>query len=138
MLNNFSAYFAVAKFSSLLVFKAYPMDIVLFTARRILELVFTICFWGLIIKGTNITLIHIIAYFMIAGGISEIVMLNGIRLGNSIRELLYTGELSNYMIKPMNTILFLYFRDMGNRVVVIIVSIINIIIGLILNAILIY
>ncbi|MEI7604366.1 MAG: ABC-2 family transporter protein [bacterium] len=108
------------------------MDIVIFTIKRFVEVIFLIVFWGAVSNGSNLDLKTLTSYFLISGGVAELIMINNLPVGDGIKGNVRTGQLSNDIIKPISIFLAQYAAKLGSRVLIPVTSIIMIIVGIIL------
>jgi ABC-2 type transport system permease protein len=126
-------YFDIVGFSFLRFF-SYPFEILAAAGKRLVELFFLIFFWSLVIQHTNqqITLSQISSYLFISMGISDLVMAKWGPLGSLIGTMNKTGQLSNYIIKPIELIPTLYSIAFGRSGMRIFLAVINVIIGMLI------
>jgi ABC-2 type transport system permease protein len=124
-------YLDIIKFSFLRFF-AYPWEIIAFVLKRIIEILFLILFWSLISKNSNgqINISQIISYFFISMGIRDLVMSNWGPFGEEVGNQIKTGSINNYLIKPVSIIPTLYSISLGKNGMRIMLSVINLIIGI--------
>jgi ABC-2 type transport system permease protein len=130
-----SIYFQIIKFN-LLRFLAYPLEIFSLFLRKFLETGFLILFWSVVSQSNHdekFQLINLIAYFLIATGLGEITMIQTLRYSRTIQKAVKEGYLSNYLIKPLNSIPYLYAETVGSIGVGIIIAIVSVIVGIFLT-----
>lgn len=114
------------------IYSKYKLKSFYFFLKKSLELIFLIVFWSLIIKqGKDFA--YIISYFLISDAISELSMGYAFQLGNKIRKMVKHNEFSNYIIKPLSLIPYLYATYLGDRALQNIFSIICLILGIIIG-----
>lgn len=121
----------VFKFSLLEEF-AYPIEIVTFIIRKLVNLGFLILFW-FVISSTNpdiFTFKQILAYFLISEAVSDLTFTTGSRFGRNIQKKIKNGTLSNELIKPINTLKLLYTSHIGGRTSVTVYALITLCIGI--------
>lgn len=123
-------YLQIFKYNSLVTFSSYPLDIFIFALKRTLETVFLIIFWTLVTKDSNLDIKSMVSYFLITGGVSEIVMMNGLSVGTNIQKIVRNGALSSYIIKPLRAIPLIYFSVLGTRTLITIFSFLSITLGI--------
>lgn len=124
-------YFEIIKFH-FLRFLTYPLEILTSVLKRVVDTLFFIILWSIVIKSINspITLTEIISYFLIAAGIEEIVGAHWGFLGQYIGWRIKLGKFSNHLIKPLAIIPSMYATAAGRNGMRIIVAILSIIAGI--------
>jgi ABC-2 type transport system permease protein len=124
-------YFDIVKFNFLRFF-AYPWEIVASILKRVVELFFLIFFWTLVIKSSNgqINLTQIVSYFFISMGIRDLVMSHWGPFGGEIGNEIKTGQINNYLIKPVSIIPTLYSISLGRNGMRVFLAITNLLIGI--------
>lgn len=125
-------YFDIIRFSFLRFF-AYPWEIIASILKKVIEILFLILFWSLIVKGSDgqINISQIISYFFISMGIRDLVMSHWGPFGGEIGNQIKTGSINNYLIKPISIIPTLYSISFGRNGMRVILAILNLIIGLV-------
>lgn len=126
-------YLDIFKFSFLEEF-AYPVEILAFTIRKLINLGFLILFW-FVISSSNpklFTFEHIVAYFLVSEAIQDLTFTTGGRFGRDIQKMIKSGTLSNYLVKPVNILRFLYASFIGGRTSVTIYAVITLFLGIFL------
>lgn len=126
-----TVYFDIIRFS-FLRFLAYPFEIIAMVLKRVFEIIFLILFWTIYIKssGAVVSISQITAYFLIALGVADLTMARWGALSNHIGNQIKSGQISNYLIKPVSIIPTLYSISLGRNGLRLILAIINIGIGL--------
>jgi ABC-2 type transport system permease protein len=116
-------------------FLTYPLELLAFALKRVVEIIFLLVLWNLISQSSHstINIREIASYFLVALGISDIVMSKWGALGTFLAKLIKSGELSNYMVKPVHLIMQSYANAMGNSGLRIIFALINVILGIAIN-----
>lgn len=100
---------------------------------KILVFAGIILLWSVIGTGnTGQTYSQLIAYFLVANGVRELIDALYGKFGSYMIDDIKRGKLSAYLLQPTHTVLFMYFRHMGNRGVTMAFSIIYIIVGIFL------
>jgi ABC-2 type transport system permease protein len=124
-------YYQIAKFNAL-IWSTYPLSIVMTTLSKIITLGFLIMFWTLIAKNssTNINFRELASYFLISDAISTITMSYNTWLGKEIRKAVKSGNINQYLIKPINIIPFMYSYVWGSRIIQILLALGGFIIGI--------
>lgn len=128
-------YFLVAKFN----FKrylVYPIEMISYLIKKVAIIGFLVFFWSVAFKdfsANNLNLKENVSYFIFASGVADITMVDSQILGKFIRRRVKSGEISNYLIKPVRFIPFMYFSSMGTEGMRYILGLASIIIGLLLN-----
>lgn len=126
-------YWDIVRFN-FLRFLAYPFEILASVLKRVIEILFLILFWSLIVNspGSHINLSQIVSYFFISMGIQDLVMAHWGPFGSDIATLIKTGQISNYLIKPLDIIPTVYSISLGRSGMRIILAIINLGIGVVI------
>ena len=120
-LHNSKLLWEVAKFNALKTF-AYPWDRVAFFAQRAVSLSFLAIFWLAVARSSDVALNfrQLIAYFLIATAVRDLTFASETRIGKEIMRLIKYGEISNYLIKSVGTIPFLFFTYAGQMWVMVV------------------
>ena len=115
--------------------KAYPTEIFIVFIERVFSLVFLMIFWSLVIENsdTDITIKETLSYFMIIQGISMLFFIRSQKFGSMLRKHIKSGEISNYLTKPLNVILSMYATTLGEKSIEGFTAIILIIAGVMLD-----
>jgi len=126
-------YLNIIKFNFLRFF-TYPWEIVASVLKRVVELLFLILFWSLIVKGSNgnINLTQIISYFFISMGIRDLVMSHWGPFGSEVGDEIKSGQINNLLVKPVSVIPTLYSISVGKSGMRMLLAIINLVIGIII------
>lgn len=128
-------YLLVAKFN----FKrylVYPIEMLSYLVKKVTIIGFLIFFWSIAFKdfsGNSLSLKENLSYFIFASGVADITMIDSQILGKFIRRRVKSGEISNYLIKPVRFIPFMYFSSMGTEGMRYILGVASIFVGLTLN-----
>lgn len=110
----------------------YPVEIVAFIVRKLILLGFQMLFW-LVISKTNpaiFTFKQILAYFLISGAVQDLAFVSHTRLGRDIQKMIKAGSLSNYLIKPVDTLRFLYVSFIGGQTSVTLFALVSLALGI--------
>jgi ABC-2 type transport system permease protein len=115
--------------------KAYPSEMVFFTLERLLAFAFLMIFWGLVQPGSaeHMSMHQISSYFLIVQGLSVLFIIRDDKLGSFFRKSIKTGDISNFLIKPVNVVLAMVATTFGNRALESTVSLLLIAAGLIVD-----
>lgn len=126
-------YFEIIKFRFLRFF-AFPYEILASVSKRVIEILFLILFWSLIVKesGGQINFSQIISYFLISMGIGDLVMSRWGPFGGELGNQIKSGSISNFLIKPIGVIPTLYSISFGKNGMRVLLAIVNLTIGLII------
>jgi len=113
----------------------YPYEILGFIFRKIIAFGFLILFWQVLSTGNKSVLNQnqIISYFLISQAVTDLTFANDTRFGREIQKLIKTGQISNYLIKPMHAIKLLFLSFIGEKLTIFIYSLITLIIGIFLQ-----
>lgn len=126
-------YLDIIRFSFLRFF-AYPWEIMASVVKRIIEVLFLVIFWSLIVKGSNgqINISQIVSYFFISMGIRDLVMSHWGPFSSEIGWQIKSGQINNYLIKPISIIPTMYSISLGKNGMRVILALINLIIGMVI------
>lgn len=128
-------YLDILKFSFLRFF-AYPYEIMGEISKKFIVMLFVIFFWSVVIKSTNnsMDLTGIVSYFLLATGIKELVGADYGELGSLLgKHLIQSGQISNYLMKPYNTILAIYAVSLGRSGMGTIMALVIVFLGIIIH-----
>jgi len=111
---------------------AYPYELIGFLLRKLISFAFLILFWQILSSGNSETFdfYKILSYFLISQAVTDITFTNDVRFGREIQKLIKSGQISNYFIKPMNSIKLLFLSFVGERTSVFTYSIVTLGIGI--------
>lgn len=124
-------YIEIFKFSLLEEF-SYPIEIIAFTIRKLINLGFLILFW-FVISSSNpdtFTFQHIVAYFLVSEAIQDLTFTTRGRFGREIQKIIKSGSLSNYLVKPVHLLRFLYASFIGGRTSVTTYALLTLLLGI--------
>lgn len=126
----------VFKFNALKTL-AYPWELAAFVVQRFIGLFFLLIFWTAVIEGSSSiqdlpSLPNLIAYFLISGAVCDITFAYETKFGRSVMKLIKTGELSNYLIKPMASIPYLFSTFAGQTWMSLVYSALALLAGLLI------
>lgn len=124
-------YLDIIKFNLLEEF-AYPLEIIAFIIRKLINLGFLILFWY-VISSTNPDIFsfkQILSYFLISEAVQDLTFTTGGRFGRDIQKKIKSGILSNYLVKPIDTLRFLYASFVGGRTSVAVYALTTLVIGI--------
>jgi len=89
-----------------------------------------ILLWSVIGTGNSgQTYEQLIAYFLVANGVREFIDALYGKFGSSMIDDIKAGKISAYLLQPTHTVLFMYFKHIGNRGVTMVLSVLYIIVG---------
>ncbi len=128
-------YFHLLK-TNFLVYIQYPLELLFIILKDIIKILFLVLFWGLIfssMSGEERSITEIVSYYLITGGLAELTMLFRQKLGAYLRKSIKSGEISNFLIKPIALLPSIYTTVWGQRSVYNVSAIISIIIGLVIS-----
>ena len=101
--------------------------------QKVLVLAGIILLWSIIGTGsTGQTYVQLIAYFLAANGIRELIDAQYGKFGSSMIEDIKAGKISAYLLQPTHTVFFMFFKHTGTRGVTIIFSLVYLIVGVML------
>lgn len=127
-------YFEVAKFS-FQWFLVYPLEFASEIVKRVLQVIFILLFWKLIVEqnDTLMSIEEIITYFIIVGAISDFIMVERLEFGRELSKLIRYGSITNFLIRPLSTLLYVYSSSIGDRMANIGYSIISLVIAFLIS-----
>lgn len=125
--------FEVVRFNALKML-AYPWELVAFFIQRFVGLFFLALFWFAVAQSspTLLDFRHLIAYFLISSAVRDLTFSYETKFGNSVLKMVKSGEITNYLIKPVSTIPFLFFGFAGQTWMSLVYSALALIAGLII------
>jgi len=124
-------FFEVAKFNALKTL-AYPWEFAAFFVQRSIGLLFLSIFW-LAVSQSSAEVQNfrsLIAYFLISSATLELTFAYEMKFGKNLIVLIKSGEISNYLIKPLPVIPFLFSGYVGQMWITFIYSFFALIAGL--------
>lgn len=126
-----AVYFDIIRFSFLRFF-TYPWEIIALVLNRVIEILFLILFWSLVVKssGGQINISQIISYFFISMGIRDLIMSLWGPFGRELGEQIKSGDINKYLIKPVGIIPTIYSLSFGRNGIGILLAFVNLIIGI--------
>jgi ABC-2 type transport system permease protein len=124
-------YWDIVRFSFLRFF-SFPLEMFSQIIKRVIELLFLILFWSLVIKsgGINVTLPQIVSYLLIATGVADLAMSRWGQFSSFVGNQIKTGQLSNYLLRPQSLVPNLYAVSLGRSGLKMMLAVVNIIVGL--------
>lgn len=127
-------YFDVAWFY-FLRYLTYPLEMAAIALRRLIEVGLILVFWAAVAKSSTTPLDYrsLIAYFLIAGALNDLVMAQRTRFGQFLIKGIKTGKITQYIIKPISLVPYLYSAAAGQYGMTYFVAIIGLIAGLIVR-----
>jgi len=127
-------YWNIIKFNFFRFF-AYPFEIIAGIAKRSLTIVFLVLFWSIIGQHSDnpIAIYDLISYFLIASAINSFVMAEYTVFGGWIGDIVKQGDLTNYLIKPISLVPYLYSTYVGKIGLRLSFSVFTLILGLLLS-----
>lgn len=102
--------------------------------QKMLVLAGTILLWSIL--GTNLTgqtYAQLIAYFLMANGVRELIDAQYGKFGSSMIDDIKAGKISSYLLQPTRTVYYMFARHTGTRGVAIAFSLVYLIVGLVLS-----
>ncbi len=125
-------FFTVVKFNWLKIL-AYPFEIIAFFACRLIALGMLALFWYAFSQSTcgAMDFKPLVAYFLVAAAIKDLTFSTDFKFGRYIQKIIMQGEISNYFIKPVKTVPFLFFSYAGENGMGIVYAFISLTIGLV-------
>ena len=104
--------------------------------QRVVTVGLLMVFWNLVLKntaGNSPHLTGLLSYFLIADGIGELTMATRTKFGTLLRRSIKTGQISNYLMKPLSILPAMYAHVWGERSIYNAPAIASIILGLVIN-----
>lgn len=110
----------------------YRTEVWFMIAQRVLVLAGIVLLWSVVGKNYNTgqTFLQLIAYFLVANGVRELVDGQYGKFGSKTVDDIKSGAISSVLLQPTHTVIFLYFKYLGTRGVGIAFSIISIVVGI--------
>lgn len=111
---------------------AYPIEIFAFITRKILSLGFLIFFWYVVSTSNPdiFTFKSIVAYFLVSEAVQDLTFTTDGRFGRVIQKMIQYGTFSNYLVKPVNILRFLFASYTGGRTSVSVYSFVTLAAGI--------
>lgn len=111
---DMTPYLEIARFN-FSRFLAYPLEIGAVVLRRCIELGFLLLFWSVFAKslGTLPSATPLIAYLLVVTSLNEALMLVRRQLGHAISRAIKSGDLTNYLLRPLPALPNLYATVIG-------------------------
>jgi ABC-2 type transport system permease protein len=133
--------------TNFLVYVQYPLELFLIILKDIIKILFLLLFWKLIFSsmgnGTQAAsglsaarqddLASITSYYLISGGLATLTMIFRQKFGSFLRKAIKSGEISNYIIKPLSILPAAYFKVWGTRGVYNVSALVSILVGLVIS-----
>jgi ABC-2 type transport system permease protein len=129
------SFFALIKYN-LLIYIQYPLELVNILLKEVVRIFFLFLFLQFVFQnaeGNDYTLRESLSYYLITGGIAEITLIFRQKLGSHLRDSIKSGEISNYLIKPIPLLSSMFAVSWGKRSLYNIVAALSIVIGFILT-----
>ncbi len=116
-------------------FQTYPLELISSVARNIISIVFLVVFWSLIVSESSQedTLRGLLSYFLIARGVSDLVMAEKTSLGKLLRESIKHSEITSWMLRPLSLLPAMYAVTAGKNGITFMVAALNIVVGLVIH-----
>lgn len=127
-------YLQAIKFN-FLVELAYPHEIISYFIRKLINLGFLVLFWH-VLSQTNSEIFEfkkLVSYFLISQAITDLTFTTAGRFGRSIQKIIAKGELSNFLLKPADTVKLMFANYIGVKTTVAFYAVVTLIIGLIIS-----
>ncbi len=112
-------------------FSMYPSEFIAYILARFIDLFMLGIFWY-VISLANPSLVNfrlILSYFLIVDGLRNLMYSYDTRLSKYFQDIIENGDISNYLIKPVDIIPYLTFSFTGENWLNYIYSVLVIIIG---------
>jgi ABC-2 type transport system permease protein len=132
-LRQLKLLFEVAKFNALKML-AYPWELVAFFIQRFIGLFFLALFWFAVSQSSTTlqSFRSLIAYFLVASAVRDLTFSYNMKFGSGLLKMIKSGEITNYLIKPISSIPFLFFAFVGQTWMSLVYSTFTLIAGLII------
>lgn len=127
-------YFAILKFN-FQEYLRYPFEFVSVLIQQWIRIAFFFILWSLILEATDrdFNIRELVAYFLLADGISETTMALRTKFGTLLRKSIKTGSISNFLIKPVRLLPAMFSTVWGQRSIHNVPALLSIAAGIILN-----
>jgi ABC-type uncharacterized transport system permease subunit len=105
-----------------------------FLLGRFFTLVFLAIFWYVVAhsNGSAVDFKPLIAYFLVATAVKDLTFSTETKFGKSIQLAIKTGEINNYLVKPIGIVSFLFFSYVGSNGLGVIYAVVTLILGLVI------
>ena len=115
-MNQFKLLSDIARFN-MMKGLAYPWELSAFFLRKFIYLLFLSFFWLAVSRSTEgaLNFRQLIAYFLLSSAVTNLIFSNSTPFGRYIYRKIRNGELSNFLIKPISTVPFLFFSFIGEN-----------------------
>lgn len=103
----------------------YRSEIWLTILAKLFQVFLLVLFWSVISKTSQIKFefAELISYFFIANAVQVLVDGEALRFARLLTEEIKNGTISSYLLRPINTPVFLYTRFLGNHGLVVVISV---------------
>lgn len=127
-------YWDIVKFN-FLKFIFYPTEIFAAITYTIIEFGIILVFWNAVNQSSNqsLNITQLTSYFLISRGIAEIAMVNNYNFGRTLQKRIKSGEITNYMIKPVKILPYMCFYTIGQLGLNLIIALTSIVLGIIIS-----
>lgn len=115
--KSVKTYFSILK-TNFLVYLHYPLELLMVVLQRVVTISLLMVFWNLVLKsaaGSKLQISELLSYFLIADGIGELTMATRTKFGTLLRRSIKSGQISNYLIKPLRILPAMYAHVWGER-----------------------
>lgn len=126
-------YFRVLKFE-FARYLAYPQEIFFGVAKRLIEILFLLFFWFLVLENNTegLKIADLASYFLIANAVTTITMAHNTSFGRTIRYTVKNGDISQLFVRPVKVLPYLYARTIGQISIRIVTAFVFLLVGIFL------
>ncbi|MBD3329502.1 hypothetical protein GF357_03345 [Candidatus Dojkabacteria bacterium] len=124
----------------LIIYINYPLKFINTSLNEIVRIVFFIVFWKLVLSSARadsnfvqIGISQIVSYYLITGGIATLTQIFKQKLGATLRKTIKSGQISDFLIKPVPLQPSIYASVFGERIINNIVALTGIIAGFLIS-----
>ena len=112
----------------------YPLELIAAALKPLLEFGMVILFWSIVAVSSAgaVDFRHIIAYFLVATAVSNLVFISGLKFGSSLAKAIKSGDISQYLVRPLPVVRFYHASLIGGMGVTYLVSLIFLVLGFVI------
>lgn len=96
---------------------SYPSELLATIIHRLLDTGYILVLWAIIAASADgsIDFVELLFYFFIGGGINEFTSPNKLRYAKYINQIIKSGDINHYLIRPVAVIPYLYLTSLGEN-----------------------
>jgi len=95
----------------------YRSEVWLVLVNKIVYLLGVVFLWSIIGKNLSggVGVANLVSYFLIANGVQGLVDAESLRFSRTLNNEIKQGGLNSHLLRPVNTVLYMYFSFLGTR-----------------------